>query len=49
MHSLDDDARSRADEVMRSLREDPKLDAWAKRIQAQADTFLKTAHKRVSK
>jgi hypothetical protein len=41
VHSLDDDARSRADEVMRSLREDPKLDAWAKRLQAQADTFLK--------
>ena len=35
MQSLDDDARSRADEVMRSL------DAWAKRLQAQADTFLK--------
>ena len=38
MHPLDDNARSRADEVMRSLREDPQLDAWAKRLQAQADT-----------
>lgn len=35
-----DEARSRPSELLRSLGEDPKLDAWAKRMQAQADAFI---------
>jgi hypothetical protein len=42
MQPADDAPDSRAKELLRSLHADPQLEAWAKRLQAQADTFLKT-------
>lgn len=40
MQPQGDEARSRPNELLRSLGNDPHLDAWAKRLQAQADNFI---------
>jgi hypothetical protein len=41
MQSPDDAPDSRAKDLSRLVRGDAQLEAWAKRMQAQADTFLK--------
>jgi hypothetical protein len=40
MQAQGDEARSRPNELLRSLGHDPQLDAWAQKLQAQADTFI---------
>ena len=40
-HAAEDDAPdSRAKDLLRSLHADAKLEAWAKKLQSQADTFI---------
>jgi hypothetical protein len=40
-HAAEDDAPdSRAKDLLRSLHADAKLEAWAKKLQSQADTFM---------
>ena len=40
MQPQDDAPDSRAKDLLRSLHADAKLEAWAKKLQSQADTFI---------